>query len=544
MTNALTTVYEYHQRTKHQFNRYAPSLGFTDWSCQPDAFRCYKNAPLVRLPRPQPRLQPLFDELHMADVVEPQPLDIDSIARLFFHSFALSGWVTSNGKHWPLRCNPSAGGMHPTEVYLWSGPQEGLASTPSLFHYNAYEHGLALRATLADAPWRQLLKQLPTDTLLAGFTSIHWRSVWKFGERGYRFCQHDLGHALGALSYAASALGWHLSLLPITDLELARLLGVAGQEGPEAEQAGCLVAITQKPLEQSVIESWWMDREVFDHLAEGLLPHKPAALSQKHHDWPGVDEVTAACRETQPVSRPVAALTVTEQCAPRASIAETLMRQRRSPGRMDGSHSMQLEDFLRICRRLAPGKLPFSLLPGEPAIHPVFFVHRVRGLAPGIYVMPRSKEGMHLLREHLTRMTDWQRPEGIPERLPLYQIQPGDAQIQARVLSCNQTLGSAGVFMVCMLADFENRLRTFGPGEYRRLHWEAGLMGQALYMEAEAAGLSGSGIGCFMDDAVHQQFGIHGTPLQVLYHFAVGGAVEDSAIERHTSYSHLERKGL
>ena len=36
---------------------------------------------------------------------------------------------------------------------------------------------------------------------------------------------------------------------------------------------------------------------------------------------------------------------------------------------------------------------------------------------------------------------------------------------------------------------------------YRRLFWECGLIGQVLYLEAEAAGVRGTGIGCFYDDA-------------------------------------------
>ncbi|BBL70306.1 SagB/ThcOx family dehydrogenase [Methylogaea oryzae] len=545
MTDPLTTVFEYHQLTKHQFNRYAPSLGYTDWACQPDAFRRYKSAPLKRLSRPEPQETPLFDELHMAGAVPPQMAGVDELSRLLYHSFALSGWVTSNGKHWPLRCVPSAGGMHPVEAYLWCDALTGLTPAPALLHYNAYEHGLELRATLGEQQWRQLLGTLPANALLFGFTNIHWRSSWKFGARAYRFCQHDLGHALGALAYAAATLGWHCTLLPITDPNLAKLLGVAAQEGPEAEQPGCLVAVTPGPLPPNLAASWRLDPSVLEHVQEKLLTHKPAPLSNRYHPWPAIDEVAVACLEQEIVERPRVPPFAGEQAStPRPAGADKLFRRRRSAGRMDGAHNIELEDFLRICRRLGPSRLPFSILPDEPAIHLVFFVHRVKGLAPGMYVMPRSKEGMALLRTELKRMTDWQRTEGIPERLPLFQIQPGDAQIPSRVLSCNQALASGGAFMVCMLADFEGRLNRYGPGEYRRLHWEAGLLGQALYMEAEAIGLNGCGIGCFIDDAVHQQFGIHGNKLQVLYHFSVGGGVEDNAIERHPAYSHLENKGL
>ncbi len=74
-----------------------------------------------------------------------------------------------------------------------------------------------------------------------------------------------------------------------------------------------------------------------------------------------------------------------------------------------------------------------------------------------------------------------------------------------------------------MIAEFDAALAEGGPAAYRRLFWEAGAVGQALYLEAEAAGLRGTGIGCFFDDGVHQLLGITGHALQSLYHFTVGG---------------------
>jgi len=77
---------------------------------------------------------------------------------------------------------------------------------------------------------------------------------------------------------------------------------------------------------------------------------------------------------------------------------------------------------------------------------------------------------------------------------------------------------------------FSSSLRRHGPWFYRRLFWEAGLIGQVLYLEAEAAGLRATGIGCYFDDPVHQTFGIKDQVLQSLYHFTVGGPVEDSRL--------------
>lgn len=81
------------------------------------------------------------------------------------------------------------------------------------------------------------------------------------------------------------------------------------------------------------------------------------------------------------------------------------------------------------------------------------------------------------------------------------------------------------------------------PYLYRHLHWEAGMIGQVLYLEAEAHLLGGTGMGCFSDDSVHSLLGIPDNSFQDLYHFAVGKLVEDIRLKTLPPYSHLrERK--
>ena len=88
---------------------------------------------------------------------------------------------------------------------------------------------------------------LPTQAgparLWIGLSSIHWREAWKYGERAFRYCQLDLGHALGALSYAAAALGWRAQWVEGLDsAHIAALLGLdrdadfgrAEREDPDA----------------------------------------------------------------------------------------------------------------------------------------------------------------------------------------------------------------------------------------------------------------------------------------------------------------------
>jgi hypothetical protein len=81
-----------------------------------------------------------------------------------------------------------------------------------------------------------------------------------------------------------------------------------------------------------------------------------------------------------------------------------------------------------------------------------------------------------------------------------------------------------------MVARFEPAIRDHGAWMYPRLFWETGVIGQVLYLEAHAFGISATGIGCYFDDAVHDILGLKGTEFQSLYHFTVGIPVVDKRI--------------
>ena len=83
-------------------------------------------------------------------------------------------------------------------------------------------------------------------------------------------------------------------------------------------------------------------------------------------------------------------------------------------------------------------------------------------------------------------------------------------------ISCDQDIAADGFFSLGMLADFGASLQTFGPSFYRHLFWETGMVGQVLYLEAEAAGARATGIGCFYDDPVHDVLGLHRHAFQSL----------------------------
>ena len=107
------------------------------------------------------------------------------------------------------------------------------------------------------------------------------------------------------------------------------------------------------------------------------------------------------------------------------------------------------------------------------------------------------------------------------------------------MVSCHQEIAADGAFSLGMIAAFSTTLHAEGPWRYRHLFWEAGVLGQVLYLEAEAAGVRGTGIGCYFDDACHRHLGLSGDAWQDLYHFTVGGPVEDTRLRTLEPYAHL-----
>lgn len=539
MSSQLETVIAYHEATKHRFEKYARGPGRMDWSTQPEAFRCYAGAPRIQLDIDPPGDDPSYDSVFSCNSeIAVASLDSRSISRLLYDSMALSAWKSADGVSWPLRINPSSGNLHPTECYLVCGAVADLCTSPMICHYAPKEHELEVRVEIPCQIWEKLVKELPDKTILLGFTSIHWRESWKYGERAYRYCQLDVGHALGAVALAAAALGWEAKLLdaPGSD-QLGKQLGVDSQAGAEAEVPDCLLAIFPRGAMTGHLSHNFDIVEQFDGLPWQGIPNR---LSSSNRDWERIDLVAQASRK--PFLYPDYPLWE----APADEVHVTagsgsfrrIIRQRRSAVAMDGISSMPLVTFYRLLARTVARSAmpPFNLVAWPPVIDLVLFVHRVDGLAPGLYLLLRNRERLEELRKSVDVEFLWQRPASCPEGLDLYLLSAINAGAVAMEISCYQDIAAEGCFSLGMLAEFSRPLENLGPWFYPRLFWECGMIGQVLYLEAEAAGLRGTGIGCFFDDALHGLLGLGGNCYQDLYHFTVGGAVEDKRLATMPAY--------
>jgi len=547
--SAAEIVVAYHERTKHHYHRYAASAGAMDWATQPDPFRRYVGAPLHRLRLPEMGRALPYWRLWVPDGVDPAPLSIDSVSLFFRYALSLTAWKRFQETTWSLRANPSSGNLHPTEGYALLPGIAGLDDRPGVYHYAPKEHGLERRADLDPPVFAALMGAFPGSSFLVGLSSIHWREAWKYGERAFRYCQHDVGHALGTLRLAAAALGWKLFLLDRAgDDAVSRLFGLdrdADTLGAEREHPELLGIVV--PGGWAGDRGLCLSKEIASGSAAARWYGTANALSPEHGvDWPVIDEVAAATTNpTTAIDEDSSGFPSEEELflAPVRSgafTAEKVILGRRSAVSMDAATAISAATFYRMLARLVPTRdgrsMPWDAIPWRPRIHLGLFVHRVNDLAPGLYALVRDPEKVDSLRSAMRREFLWRRPPSCPRGLPLYLLKEGDCQALAARVSCGQDTAGDGAFSLGMIADYMESLVGRGPGFYRNLFWEAGLVGQVLYLEAEEAGIRSTGIGCYFDDPVHEVFGISSRDWQSLYHFTVGGPVEDKRLTTLPAY--------
>ena len=443
----------------------------------------------------------------------------------------LSAWKQYRQSRWALRVNPSSGNLHPTEAYVI---RDG-----HVCHYAPREHALERRAVLETTAWTSF-----GPGFLVALTSIHWREAWKYGERAFRYCQHDAGHAIGALRMAAALLGWKLALLPRwSDEQLAAVLGLdreADFVGAEREEPECIAVVTPADV------SPWIDADpaaLVDAARRASWRGVANQLSGGHVEWPIIDDVAEATRRVrfaprhrsgrpEPGSKGAEpALPVSPSPASPAPLARRIILQRRSAVAFDGRSTLRRETFVSMLARLQPHTPPWDAIDWPPHIHLLLFVHRVEGVTPGVYAYPRDPA---VAAEWRAAM----RPEFLWEDAGdgLFLLIPTDVTWVANRASCDQDIAADGFFSLGMIARLESSVRARGPWFYRRLFWESGLLGQVLYLEAEAAGTRSTGIGCFYDDAVHDMAGLSGQEWQSVYHFSMGMPVDDDRLTTEPGY--------
>ena len=178
---------------------------------------------------------------------------------------------------------------------------------------------------------------------------------------------------------------------------------------------------------------------------------------------------------------------------PRDSSLGVIVRQRRSAldfdARTPPMERRDVEQLLDFATRDWPadwrgnfGGETTTVGKGTDFVTLYLYVHRVRDCEPGVYRWDGSSRSLE------------QRHRANVERVAAY-------------LSLEQALAGNACFAVSMMADLAKAAQRFGNRGYRYVHFEAGAIGQRLYLGAEALGWNATGIGAFYDDDVHRYLG-------------------------------------
>jgi len=551
--SAIDVVRTFHQRTKHRFGAYAPGPEMLDWDGQPAAFRCFEGAESMALPLASAALpgSALAAALRQpfagigSGALPVVPCTLGSLGALLHLSLGITAWKTLGPDRWAVRANPSSGNLHPVEAYVVARGIAGLCD--GIYHYRPEDHSLERRAGFSAAGG--------PPALHIGLSSVMWREAWKYGERAFRYCQLDVGHALAGLGYAAALLGWQVAAQSALGSDtLARLLGLdrAGdfparrraRADTEREEAEILVALgcdgkIPAPVDGAALFGLADSAEW--SAAASTIDARPL------YRWPIIDEVAIATRRTDAAVVPAGREQLPVARSPRKASGASfpaidVLLRRRSAQRFDAKHVMDGQRFASLLDALLPvPSAPWEILAASRRVNLVLFVHRVEGLVPGLYLLLRDADSGSRLLPYLRRCFTAQRLAGLPAHIDLRRLSPvATAELHrlARSLHCHQEIASAACLAIGMLVEFEAPDRTMAddPAAYRDHYRAAGLIGQALYLEAEAMGLRGTGIGCYFDDPVHELLGIEDAAFQSLYHFTIGLPIDDPRIEASAAY--------
>jgi SagB-type dehydrogenase family enzyme len=531
-------IFRYHEETKHHFDRYARSPGFMDWQNQPNPFRFYGNKNIIYLPLLKNNPEAAYMDLYRRQNNTPKPFILEHIAGFLELSLGLSAWKAVSGSKWSLRINPSSGNLHPTEAYLVIPPMGTIQA--GVYHYNPLIHALEPRIRVPAETWDLLVKYFETNGFLVGLSSIFWRESWKYGERAFRYCNHDVGHALAALSFSANLWGWKMTFLnALSDDDVEKILGFdrTGWKRLEQEDPD-LLCFVHSHQHQKVCRG--LPEDIISAFSDLAVEGRPNILSKENTDWEIIYQTSRLTRKPATPEVHIDAGKRPFFATSEISLtAAEIIRQRRSATDFNSEGSIPKGHFLAMLDKTIARDdcAPFDIQLMEPSVNLLLFVHNVESLDQGLYFFLRHQADLDAMRPIAHPDFLWKQ---IQKGFPLYLLKRGNFSHDAIEVSCHQEIAGYSAFSLGMITKFRNIIKKEAY-RYRHLFWETGMIGQILYLEAEAHGARGTGIGCFFDDAVHDIMGFKDNTWQSLYHFTVGVPIEDPRLTTYPAYHHLQR---
>ena len=158
------------------------------------------------------------------------PLSTTPELRLLYLARCVTSEHTVAGRPYKRLSTPSAGNLHPLEIYVQIRGVKGILS--GIYHLDSDKDALVLiRDIEADGIETSLWLKNRFKGMIIMVSSVPFRSIWKYQERAIRYCYLDLGHQLAALEAAAVNEKQKLTFLSDFDtVRLSRDMGFDEQE--------------------------------------------------------------------------------------------------------------------------------------------------------------------------------------------------------------------------------------------------------------------------------------------------------------------------
>ena len=207
----------YHLNSSN-FRPILPDLSL-DHDHHPHRFRTYPGSARIVLPgRDHALSMPVGEAIRTRTSgrdFSGEKMPLVQLGKLLYNGYGVTGTAMVDGEVISRRPVPSAGALYPLEIYLATQAVEGLEN--AIYHYDARDHELEFRRAgsfhdqLAGMTLGQTM--LRTANVVILIAALAERTMWKYGQRGYRYVFLDAGHLGQNLYLAATALGIGISAI-------------------------------------------------------------------------------------------------------------------------------------------------------------------------------------------------------------------------------------------------------------------------------------------------------------------------------------------
>ena len=181
---------------------------------RPDAIKV-RSGEIISLPAigtlkmPEMPLAKAIEQRRSVRKYSAVPLKQEELSFLLWASSWAKDFRSTEQMEITFRNVPSAGSRHPLETFLDIRRVEGIK--PGLYYYHPVKHCLILYDDSPEIATKiyegcMFQEMIPTAAVNFILTAVPYRTVWRYGQRGYRYLYLDAGHIGQNIHLAAEAI--------------------------------------------------------------------------------------------------------------------------------------------------------------------------------------------------------------------------------------------------------------------------------------------------------------------------------------------------